>query len=113
RSVDVVLTIDSSGSMTSNDPSGLRRTAAKSFVDALLNGDRAAVVDFDSSAFVRQTLTTDFAAVKSAIGLIDSSGGTSLSAGMNAALNELDAHGDPAHSRLIVFLTDADGSYSS
>ncbi len=113
RSVDVVLTIDSSGSMTSNDPSGLRRTAAKSFVDALLNGDRAAVVDFDSSAFVRQTLTTDFAAVKSAIGLIDSSGGTSLSAGMNAALNELDAHGDPEHSRIIVFLTDGDGSYSS
>lgn len=33
RSVDVVLTIDSSGSMTPNDPSGLRRTAAKSFVD--------------------------------------------------------------------------------
>lgn len=112
-SIDVVLTIDSSGSMAWNDPKGIRKTAAKSFVDALLTGDRAAVVDFDSRAILRQALTTDFTAVKSAIDRVDSRGGTYLSAGMRAALDELDLRGDPAHERVIVFLTDGDGSYST
>ncbi len=111
--IDVVLTLDSSGSMTSNDPRGVRKTAAKLFVDALIGGDQAAVVDFDSRAILRQPLTTDFAAVKSAIDRVDSSGGTNLSAGMNAALNELDIRGNPDHERVIVFLTDGEGSYSA
>ncbi|MDF2563256.1 MAG: hypothetical protein K0R99_4702 [Microbacterium sp.] len=111
--LDVVITLDSSGSMTSNDPSGLRKTAAKSFVDALISGDQAGVVDFDSSAIVRQQLTTDFSAVKSAIDAVNSSGGTSLAAGMNAALNELDARAIAGHQRVVLFLTDGQGTYSS
>ena len=111
--IDVVLTLDSSGSMSWNDPRGIRKTAAKSFVDALLSGDRAAVVDVDSRATLLQPLTTAFTAVKAAIDRVNSSGGTSLSAGMSAALNELDLRADPAHERVIVFLTDGDGSYST
>ena len=33
--INIVFAIDSSGSMQTNDPSGLRKTAAKSFVDKL------------------------------------------------------------------------------
>lgn len=111
--IDVVLTLDSSGSMTTNDPEGGRRTAAKAFVEALSPGDRAAVVDFDSYATIFQSLTSDLDSVKSAIDLVDDSGGTDLSAGLDAALDELDAHGYAGSQRMIVFLTDGDGTYNS
>ncbi|WP_199731966.1 VWA domain-containing protein [Cellulomonas triticagri] len=111
--IDVVLALDSSGSMTSSDRSGLRRTAAKSFVDALIEGDQAGVVDFDSSARVLQQLTTDRVAAKNAIDRIDSSGGTSISAAMNVSLNELDTRAADTHQRTIVLLTDGDGTYST
>jgi Mg-chelatase subunit ChlD len=111
--IDVVLALDSSGSMTSNDPAGLRRTAAKSFVDALIDGDLAGVVDFDDSGRVLQQLTTDRAAAKSAIDRIDSSGGTDISAAMGTSLTELDARAAGGHQRTIVLLTDGEGSYSS
>ncbi len=55
--LDLVFTLDSSGSMAWNDPAGLRRTShEKSFVDALVDGDRAAVVDFDSWSRLLQGL---------------------------------------------------------
>ncbi|HWB71261.1 MAG TPA: VWA domain-containing protein [Egibacteraceae bacterium] len=65
--LDLTFVLDSSGSMSWNDPQGLRKTAAKSFVDALLPEDRAAVVDFDSWAKILQSLTTDKDAVRAAI----------------------------------------------
>ena len=43
---DIVFAIDSSGSMSGNDTSGLRREAAKQFVDAFYSEDQGAVVDF-------------------------------------------------------------------
>jgi len=110
--LDLVLTIDSSGSMTSNDPSGLRKTAAKSFVDALLAQDRSAVVDFDTDALLLQALTTNKTAVKAAIDRIDSSGGTNIGAGVQRALNELATVVDPARAKLIVLLTDGEGDYT-
>lgn len=76
--VDVVLALDSSGPMSWNDPSGLRRDAAKSFVGGLIEGDRVGVVDFDSWATVTQPLMRDFAAANAAIDRIDDSGGTNM-----------------------------------
>ena len=110
--VDVVLALDSSGSMQWNDPSGARKVAASAFVDALLDGDRVAVVDFDSQAVLRQPLTSDFTAARNAIQQIDSSGGTNLSAAMMSSLDELDRAGRDSQ-RIIVLLTDGVGTYSS
>ncbi|HEY0215833.1 MAG TPA: VWA domain-containing protein [Cellulomonas sp.] len=109
--IDAVLTLDSSGSMGWNDPAGQRRTAASSFVDALIEGDLAAVVDFDSRAAVLQQLTGDRDAVKAAIAGIDSRGGTSITAAMDASLAELDARAVAAHQRTVVLLTDGVGGY--
>ncbi|GGC05855.1 VWA domain-containing protein [Cellulomonas carbonis] len=111
--LDLALVLDSSGSMSWNDPQGLRRSAAKIFVDALLPEDRAAVVDFDSSARVAQGLTEDKAAVKSAIDTIDDVGGTNIGAGVSAANQILLGNGDPARARMVILLTDGEGSYSS
>lgn len=110
--LDLALLLDSSGSMSSNDPTNLRLTGAKSFVDALLPEDRAAVVDFDSFAVVKQGLTTDKAAVKQAIDTIDANGGTNIGAGVAAGLNILAGNGDPARARLMILLTDGVGAYS-
>lgn len=62
--------------MVWNDPAGVRRTASRAFVDALLSGDRAAVIDVDHRATLVQPLTEDLAAVKASNDGIDSSGGT-------------------------------------
>ncbi len=111
--VDVALVLDSSGSMAWNDPSGLRRVAAKRFIDALIPGDQVAVVDFDSFGRVFQTLTTNFAAAKAAVDRIDSSGGTNIGAGVSLGISELVNRGDPEHTRAIILLTDGVGSYNS
>ena len=109
--LDLGLVLDSSGSMSWNDPDGLRRTAAKSFVDSLLAEDRAAVIDFDSSARLLQGLTSDKAAVKAAIDRIDDNGGTNIGAGVRAALDVLQGSGDPTRARMGIVLTDGEGSY--
>lgn len=110
--LDLALSIDSSGSMSWNDPEGLRRDAAKIFVDALLPEDRAAVVDFDSSARVLQSLTTNKDAVKGAIDRIDDFGGTNISAGVSTANSVLINNNDPDRGRVMILLTDGDGSWN-
>lgn len=110
--LDLALSIDSSGSMSWNDPDGLRRDAAKIFVDALLPEDRAAVVDFDSAARVLQPLTTNKDAVKGAIDRIDDFGGTNISAGVGTANNVLINNNDTDRGRVMILLTDGDGSWN-
>lgn len=111
--IDIVFVVDSSGSMTSNDRSGIRKTAVKNFVDKLGKDDRAAVVDFDDSARVYQSFTSDHQALYSAVDRVDSSGGTSLSAGMKVAINlfKEDSYIRTDAYKYIVFLTDGDGDY--
>ncbi|WP_322760690.1 VWA domain-containing protein [Frankia sp. Cr2] len=109
--LDLSLILDSSGSMAWNDPQGLRKSAAKNFVDALLPDDRAAVVDFDYTATVLQGLTSDKAVVKAAIDRIDDSGGTDIGAGVRAGTDLLIASNDPQRARIAILLTDGVGSY--
>ena len=105
--VDAGFILDSSGSMGSNDPDDLRKTAAKEFVSGLIPGeDRAAVVDFDSSARTLQSLTTDFDAVNSSVDRIDSSGGTDIAGGIREATGEYRANGDDSRAKIAVLLTD-------
>jgi hypothetical protein len=106
--IDVVFSIDSSGSMEWNDPQELRKEAAKSFVDKLREHDQAAVVDFDDWARTLVSLTTDHAQVKYQIDTIDDWGGTNLYAGLSRAVDEV-SRGSADHNRFVIFLTDGDG----
>lgn len=113
--VDIVFVIDSSGSMSSNDGSGLRKQVVKNFVDKLGATDRAAIVDFDGSARTYQTFTSDHNLLYTATNKVDSTGGTSLSAGMREAIGLFTAsdYSRTDGYKYIVFLTDGQGDYNS
>ena len=113
--LDVVLVIDSSGSMDWNDPNGLRKATAKSFVGKLGEKDRAAVVDFDSYSSVFADFTSDKGVIEKAIDRIDYSGGTNLSAGISTAINLFTNSSYTRQNayKYIIMLTDGDGSYSN
>jgi hypothetical protein len=112
KNLDVVLVIDSSGSMRTNDPLGFRRIAAKAFIDALVEGDRVAVYDLDFFAGRLQRLTTDFAAAKAAVDRIDDAGGTNLNSAVFNANRELINFGDPEHIWIEILLTDGQSLYN-
>ena len=112
--MDVVFALDSSGSMGWNDPSDLRKTAAKSFVDKMDDTrDTAGVVSWDDNIDFTYGLSSDFPTVKLQIDNVDSSGGTDLNVGLNAAIAMLDANTrvDPS-AEVIIFLTDGIGTYT-
>jgi len=79
--VDVALIIDSSGSMTSNDPDNARLDAARAYLTGSFVGDYVGVVDFDSTARLASELLElpdNKDNLISAIETIDSSGGTNI-----------------------------------
>ena len=87
ENVDVALIIDSSGSMTGNDPNNIRKAGAKLLVDKLDVGDAVTVVDFDHSVRVWMPLRviyneSDKEAIKNAIDYVDSHGGTIIEGGL-------------------------------
>jgi len=104
---DVVWAIDSSGSMETSDPLGLRKTAAKTYVDRLVPDDRVAIVDFDETASLPAGhLSTNYSAAKDAIDRIDAAGGTYLAGGIRLGLNELKDHGGADSQWLEIMVSD-------
>lgn len=123
---DIMLVLDSSGSMGINETVGAvtqsRGDWQKEIAIGLVNSlpasptVRVGVVEFDSDANVVRTLSplsSDLAAVIAAINSVDESGGTDIPDGQTAAFNELSTNGsllDPSvQSSMVVF---SDGSSS-
>lgn len=109
NSLVIALSIDSSGSMLFNDPNGIRIQAAKAFIEKLKENDKAAIIDFDSTATVLSGLTNDKQQLSQALDLVDSSGGTDIGAGISCALDEV--QNETSTSKYIILLTDGDGNY--
>jgi Tol biopolymer transport system component len=108
--VTVVLIIDSTGSMNQNDPTNLRRQAAKAFIDAAQTGDRIAVVSFDTTANVLAPMRTiqgdaDRSTLKAAVDQVDSNGNTDLNAGLNSGFVQLQ-NDSGAGRKVALILTD-------
>ena len=57
-SIDVILIVDNSGSMASNDPQNIRVSAAKLFVDLSQDGDRIGLVNLGDDTRIVKKLTT-------------------------------------------------------
>ncbi len=74
---NIVIDLDSTGSMYLNDPYGKRKDAAKKLLDITRNSDdKIAVAEFDYSTTILADFTNDNAILKSAIDLVSNSGST-------------------------------------
>ena len=109
KTTDIVFAIDSSGSMKDNDKSGLRLQAVNEFIDNMQSLTKAAIVDFDYFATLRQGLTDNNEYLHKAVKKVDAYGGTDLSAGIKRSLDVLKK--SDADRKYIIFLTDGDGGY--
>ena len=112
--VATALIIDSSGSMTSNDPNDLRKDGGVAYLTASQSTDEVGVVDFDDSVRVLSDpveVGTNRDFLVEAIGEIDSAGGTDLGLGLQAGCASLGNASAP--DRAAIFLTDGDGSYDN
>lgn len=120
---DTVLVIDTSNSMDdlgNNRPFKDVKSAAKNYVDQIVNMqnesvDRIALVNFDQKGKLVQGLTSQqqspgFSVIKTKIdGLKLFSGvgwNTNYEAGLKLAIDELEAHGRKNAEKIIIFLTD-------
>lgn len=118
--IDFVFVLDESGSMTSNDPAGLRKTAAKQVVDRLAeisDLDRVGVVSFNTTARTRIALTSlvvssNVTAIKAAIDAVIASGGTNIGAGAERGIDELTRDAPAGRPRVMILMTDGIGFYS-
>lgn len=113
KPVDVVLVIDTSGSMSTDGRIGAAKTAAKSFADVVLgdgnpNNNRISVVNYSTRANHTKDWTNDLSAVKSSINNLSTSGYTNIHEGFIFAENRIDAAitARPESTKVIVMMSD-------
>jgi len=116
--IDVVLVIDTSGSMTGTDVSPTRmaaaQEAAKDFVnqmDLTADGDRVALVSFAFGADLKQGLTNDSSAIKGAITDLKPDGATNMRLAYYTAIKHLKENGRPEAVKAVVLMGDGDWNY--
>ncbi len=112
QGLDVVLVMDSSGSMKKNDPNDLRKPAAKLLLSLLSKGDRASVVSFSDQgypvAYLTQTdgkLNRDI--LFSAVDKVSNKGGyTNLTGALLAAGRVFEQAWDEQRKHVVVLMSD-------
>lgn len=58
--ITAAVSLDSTGSMSDNDPGKLRNAAAKAFIDRMTSADKAAILSFDSATRASQGLRASY-----------------------------------------------------
>lgn len=118
RAADVVIAIDVSESMLSEDIKPNRMDRAKSMLGALirqLEGNRIGVIAFAGVAFWQCPLTLDTSGATMFLDLVDTSlipqGGTAIGDALRLGTKALAS--SPAHTKAIVLLTDGEDHKSS
>jgi hypothetical protein len=113
--VDVVLIIDSSGSMSWNDPYRKRLDAAKAYLTASVGGDYVGVVDFNGYAKVDSPLLKlpdNKLRLISAIDTIGAYDGTNIGEGLKAGCSSLLLSSSMNSKKGAILLTDGVGYFS-
>ena len=110
-SQDVVLVLDNSGSMRTNDPERIAAKAVTDFAARLGPDTRISVIEFATTPSVLMPLTamddSTRAGVEAAVDKLDYRGQwTDTGAALERALYELDTHGRPGAQKYIVLMTD-------
>ena len=116
KGIDIMMTIDTSGSMTALDFQPNRMGAAKDTALAFVNkrvSDRIGVVVFAETAMLQCPLTLDYFAVDTYIklihvGMLRGSGGTAI--GDAIAVSTLHLKDSPTKSKIIVLVTDGESN---
>lgn len=87
-SISVALVVDESGSMSSSDIADVK-TAVRAFIDAMGPSDRTTLIGFETSARIIQPMTSEKSLLYAAAEKIHSGGGTAITNGAHAALEQL------------------------
>jgi len=109
---DVVLVMDSSGSMDEGEePWAIQyaQTAARDFAEDILaasSASRVAVVGYNSAASLKQSLSSNFSKIEDAIDNLRADGRTNMEAGFVKAMREIDANAKSSSNKAIVLLSD-------
>jgi len=112
----ILLAIDTSGSMAATDVAPTRlqaaRTAAINFVNGVPSGLKVGLLQFDSTARVLVTPTTDHTTVTAAINGLNAGGATATASAITTGLDAIralppDAHGQKASAAIVLM---SDGS---
>nr|WP_319372420.1 VWA domain-containing protein [uncultured Methanobacterium sp.] len=104
---DVVFAIDASGSMSTSDPTGLRKTGAISFINKMNNTtDQVGVVNWANVIKQQQGLTSNFNQAINVVNQNTPGGTTNGALAMETSINILSLSSLPANQRNIILLTD-------
>jgi len=108
RYLDIMFVMDTSQSLRGSDPDDYRSQGAIGLVRNLSpkSDIKIGVVSFDSRSDLAQPMTSDREDVINVLRLLPRSGSTNIAAGINAAMAELERHGRPGSSRVIMLFTD-------
>lgn len=109
--LDLVFVVDSSGSMSWNDAEGMRVKQTQKIIDSLDKDDRAAIIDFSSTATLLQDLTFDHEAAKESIVNV-ANGGTNILDAISLGTMELVNNARSEAKKIIILLSDGEGRYS-
>jgi Ca-activated chloride channel family protein len=115
KQADVVLLIDTSGSMRDNDKIGEAREAAKVFLEDQAGKNNIGLVHFNSAVETLVPLAemeTNRAPVVEAIDRLEAQGNTSLFDAVIASVEKLQASSDPSRIQAIVLLSDGQDTSS-
>ena len=118
KPIDVIFSIDSTGSMASNDPYDLRKTASIAFVSKMATdapNSAGGVVSWDTGIdfiYPSSGLSTNFPELKTEIGLVNALGSTDGNLGMNKALDMAATVPARDSAKIIIFLTDGQFNYN-
>lgn len=119
--IDVVFVIDASNSMNSYGRMKAAKKSIYTFVNALGEEDRAALVRFDTNSSILNGLTTDKETILSLVDSLEASGGTAMYSGFEEAIDLLTDENENYGYKMIVILSDGkddpkttyDGYYAS
>ena len=106
QTIDVVFAIDASNSMNYYKRMKVAKAALNTFIDALDEGDRAALVSYNSTATNVSPLTADKSAVKAAVAALICSGDTATYTGFESAVGLLSNEQETYGYKMIILLSD-------
>lgn len=109
KNIDIALVFDKSGSMEGR-PIDDAKAAGKNFIDNIDDSQRVAIVTFDTSAYVENSLTSQKDSLSNSINNIVANGGTSIYKGLETAVDLL---GNTMGSKAIILLSDGRDSNST